>query len=161
MVIMIDYRKAKPRLLTTWPTIPIEVAPISAHIVLSALTSLGSVKPLIRSSPLEKSGPLKTDQDFYIIDAPFPPLLTPSDVDAGKGKGDGTDNTWEVVKLSKAIKAITGVLEVGLFCGRDGIEAEAAGQLAGMTAKGGQKPVAVYFGMEDGSVEIRKRKVKP
>ncbi|KAF2433284.1 ribose-5-phosphate isomerase [Tothia fuscella] len=154
-VCVADYRKAKPRLLTTWPTIPIEVAPIAARIVLSALTALGSKAPLIRSSPLEKSGPLKTDQDFFIIDAPFPTLLTPTDVEAGKGKGDGSDGTWEVVNLSKAIKAITGVLEVGLFCGHDGIEAE---QLGKRTAKGGQKPIAVYFGMEDGTVEVRRRK---
>lgn len=60
--------------------------------------------------------------------------------------------------MSKAIKAITGVLEVGLFCGRDGIEAEEGGVQG--TAKGGQKPVAVYFGMEDGSVEVRHRKGK-
>jgi len=96
---------------------------------------------------------MKTDQDFFIIDAPFPhPLLTQSDVDAGKGKGDGSDGTWEVNALSTSIKAITGVLEVGLFCGMDGVQAQAAGH-----RRGGQKPVAVYFGMEDGSVEVRKQ----
>lgn len=56
--------------------------------------------------------------------------------------------------MSKAIKAITGVLDVGLFCGRDGIEASEKG---GGTVYGGQKPVAVYFGMQDGSVEVRNR----
>ena len=59
-----------------------------------------------------------------------------------------------MVALSKAIKAITGVLDVGLFCGRDGIEASEKG---GGTVYGGQKPVAVYFGMQDGSVEVRNR----
>jgi ribose 5-phosphate isomerase A len=83
--------------------------------------------------------------------------LTEQDVAAGKGKGDGSDGTWEVQNLSRAIKAITGVLEVGLFCGIDGITAFSEGKRAG-TAHGGQKPVSVYFGMQDGSVEVRRRK---
>ena len=112
----------------------------------------------MRSGLLAKAGPLKTDQDFFIIDAPFPqPLLTKADVASGsKGKGDGSDGTWEVEQLSKAIKAVTGVLEVGLFTGRDGVEAFEEGAKKG-TARGGQKPVAVYFGMQDGSVEVRNR----
>jgi ribose 5-phosphate isomerase A len=126
--------------------------------VLSGLKVLGSTTPTVRSGLLAKAGPLKTDQDFFIIDAPFPtPLLTKADVAGGKGKGDGSDGTWEVEALSRAIKAITGVLEVGLFCGRDGVEAFEEGAKKG-TAKGGQKPVAVYFGMQDGSVEVRDRK---
>jgi ribose 5-phosphate isomerase A len=149
-VCVADYRKAKSRLLTAWPSIPIEVAPISAYIVEVALRELGSPNPQIRNGPMAKAGPLKTDQDFFIIDAPFPkPLLTGADVKAGKGKGDGTDGTWEVNELSRRIKGITGVLEVGLFCGRDGYEAKNVG------SHGGQKPVAVYFGMEDGSVEVK------
>ena len=154
-----DYRKLQPRLLSSWPTIPIEVAPVSIHVVLYALTILGSTKPKVRDGLLAKAGPLKTDQDFFIIDAPFPkPLLTQLDVAAGKGKGDGSDGTWEVRELSRRIKAITGVLEVGVFCGIDGIDAlNERGKLA-RTAHGGQKPVAVYFGMQDGSVEVRQRK---
>lgn len=104
----------------------------------------------MRTNPLLKSGPLKTDQDFFIIDAPFKPLLTASDVAAGgKGKGDGEDGVWEVERLSRAIKEITGVLEVGIFAGRDGPTALREG------GRGGQKPVAVYFGMQDGTVQIR------
>jgi ribose 5-phosphate isomerase A len=87
---------------------------------------------------LEKSGPLKTDQGFYIVDAPFPTALEAGLVDA----------------LAKKIRDITGVLEVGLFCGFDGIEAELNEEAKGR----GQKPVAVYFGMEDGSVKLRVRK---
>jgi len=154
-VCVADYRKLQPRLLTNWPTIPIEVAPISSNAVLHALKTLGSTGAKVRSGLLAKAGPLKTDQDFFIIDAPFPQtLMTSKDVAEGKGKGDGSDGTWEVVSLSKAIKQITGVLEVGLFCGRDGIEAQEKG---GGTVYGGQKPVAVYFGMQDGSVELRSR----
>ena len=156
-----DYRKKQSRLLTFWPTIPIEVAPMAVPTVLLALRGLGSTNPKLRTTLLEKSGPLKTDQDFFIIDAPFAPLLTAKDVKSGKGKGDGSDGTWEVNRLSEAIKNLTGVLEVGIFSGLNGIEAEAfrANKKADEprpVIPGGQKPVAVYFGMEDGSVEVRK-----
>jgi ribose 5-phosphate isomerase A len=150
----IDFRKLQSHLLTAWPSIPIEVAPIAAPSVLTALKALGSTEPKIRSNPLVKSGPLKTDQDFYIIDAPFPkPLLTDADLAAGgHGKGDGSDGTWAVQALADAINGITGVLEVGIFSGLDGIKATELGQEGK-----GQKPVQVYFGMEDGSVEVRTR----
>lgn len=123
------------------------------------LEELGSKNPKLRTTLLEKSGPLKTDQGFFIIDAPFEPLLTSSDVEAGKGKGDGSDGSWEVNKLSQAIKHLTGVLEVGIFSGLNGIEAAAQRskdvvQTLGVIT-GGQKPIAVYFGMQDGSVQVR------
>lgn len=83
-------------------------------------------------------------------------------MEAGKGKGDGSDGTWEVNKLSHAIKHLTGVLEVGIFSGLDGVQAEA---MRAKEAKhdvdvitAGQKPIAVYFGMQDGSVEVRRAK---
>lgn len=110
--------------------------------------------PKVREGLLEKAGPIKTDQDFFIIDAPFPStLLTKHDAASVAGNGDGTDGAWEVTKLSAAIKSITGVLEVGLFAGMDGTEATAAGKT------GGQKPVAVYFGMSDGSVKVKRREL--
>jgi len=150
----VDYRKAQSRLLTKWPSIPIEVAPIAAHVVVAALRDIGSSDPRVRDGLLAKSGPLKTDQDFFIVDAPFKTLVTASDVAAGNsGKGDGTDGVWQVERLAETIKAITGVLEVGIFCGMDGYEVRDAGG-----KKGGQKPVAVYFGMEDGSVKVRTKK---
>ncbi|KAJ9644723.1 ribose-5-phosphate isomerase rki1 [Coniosporium tulheliwenetii] len=128
------YRKDQSRLLTKWPSIPIEVCPLAVHTVLHSLRLLGSPTPT----------------DFFIIDAPFPsPLLTSSDISAGKGKGDGSDDTWEVQELARRIKGITGVLEVGLFCGLDGTQA----QEIGGGRQGGQRPVAVYFGMEDGNAE--------
>ncbi len=156
-VCVADYRKKQDRLLTNWPTIPIEVAPLAQKKVAAALRELGSTDPKLRTTLLDKSGPLKTDQDFFIIDAAFPMLLTTSDVAAGKGKGDGSDGTWEVNKISKAIKALTGVLEVGIFSGLNGIDAEAlrAKQGSEGATTGGQKPIAVYFGMADGSVKIR------
>jgi ribose 5-phosphate isomerase A len=140
--------------LTFWPSVPIEVAPIAAPSVLTALRELGSSNPQIRLNPLAKSGPLKTDQDFYIIDAPFDePLQTTGDASAA---AETTDGKWNVDDLAARIGAITGVLEVGLFCGMDGVEAEALGR----SGRAGQKPVAVYFGMEDGSVQLRLRKEK-
>ncbi|KAF2091274.1 ribose 5-phosphate isomerase A family protein [Saccharata proteae CBS 121410] len=157
-----DYRKAQPRLLTNWPSIPIEVAPLAAATVTHALRQLGSPNPKVRVGPLAKTGPVKTDQDFFIIDAPFPKLLTQSDIASASitptangptlAPGSGKDGVWEVSRLSREIKRITGVLEVGLFCGEDGHQAQARG------AMGGQRPVAVYFGMQDGSVMVRHAK---
>lgn len=137
------------RLLTGWPAIPIEVAPIAAHSVLQALRSLGSSAPLVRQHNLAKAGPVKTDQDFYIIDAPFPPLLiarhtSEAPLDCSR------DGNWQVETLAEKIKDIPGVLEVGLFYGTNGYQAHGKGAVAG-----GQKPVAVYFGMTDGQVEVR------
>ncbi|KAJ4985855.1 Ribose-5-phosphate isomerase [Stagonosporopsis vannaccii] len=156
-VCVADYRKRQDRLLTNWPTIPIEIAPLSQNKVAAALRTLGSTDPKLRITQLEKSGPLKTDQDFYIIDAAFPALLTKKDVEQGRGKGDGSDGTWEVNNIAKAIKALTGVLEVGIFSGLNGLDAQALREKEGAKSavSGGQVPVAVYFGMQDGSVVVR------
>ncbi|KAJ5295789.1 hypothetical protein PENANT_c001G09133 [Penicillium antarcticum] len=144
-----DHRKLQPRLLTNWKTIPIEVAPIAAHRVITKLQELGSIDPIIRPSASAKEGPLKTDQGFFIIDAPFPPMLIKSDLAAGQ-EGNGKESIWAVDVLSRKIKEIAGVLEVGIFSGLTGPEASAAGGI------GGQRPVAAYFGMADGSVSVRK-----
>jgi ribose 5-phosphate isomerase A len=61
-----------------------------------------------------------------------------------------------VVSLARRIKALTGVLEVGLFSGSDGIDVAAAGGVKSGRV-GGEKPVMAYFGMEDGSVQTRVR----
>ena len=63
----------------------------------------------------------------------------------------GKEGKWEVEGLAREIKMIEGVLSVGLFAGMNGLRADKIG-----LRKGGQKPVAAYFGMEDGSVVIRK-----
>ena len=134
-------------MLNNWPSIPIEVAPIAIHSVLKSLRALGSQEPRVRQNELEKAGPLKTDQDFYIIDAKFPPLMLAADLQNGVKSSDSS--RWEVGELAQAIKNIPGVLEVGLFVGTNGPEAQGA-------IGGGQKPVAVYFGMQDGTVKIRR-----
>ena len=110
--------------------------------------------PQIREGHMAKAGPVKTDQDFFIVDAPFPkPLLISEDVAKGQ-KGDGENGVWEVELLARAIKDINGVLAVGLFCGPTGPEAQAAGVV------GGQRPIACYFGMADGSVTLRRAREK-
>lgn len=148
-VCIADYRKAQPRLLTKWPSIPIEVAPIAHASVIRELGLLGSEQPAVREHTVSKTGPIQTDQSFYIVDAPFKQLLTRRDLQAGKD-GSGKDGVWDVDTLAYKIKDINGVLEVGLFHGMNGEEAQASG------LRGGQKPVAVYFGLADGSVSVRR-----
>lgn len=153
-----DHRKLQSRLLTKWPTVPIEVEPLARHRVISALYALGSSKPVLREGHIVKAGPTRTDQGNFIVDAPFPTLLLPVDVEKSlslhptqkgmEGKGEG--GVWEVVQLAREIKLIEGVLSVGLFVGENGAQAMSRGKRAG-----GQKPVAAYFGMEDGSVIVR------
>ena len=173
---LVDHRKLRPRLLSNWPSIPIEVEPLAANTVLQALERLGSLSPTLREGHLAKAGPIKTDQDNFIIDAPFATLLLPSDLAPGQkiiqssgagaiGAGGGIEGLgmnlnelgrgkggqWLVEELAKAIKMIEGVLSVGLFCGVNGEEVLAKG---GET--GGQKPVAAYFGMANGDVVVRR-----
>ncbi|MCJ1436492.1 ribose-5-phosphate isomerase rki1 [Xylographa pallens] len=146
-VCVADHRKLQPRLLSHWPSVPIEVEPLAASVVLAALRALGSTEPKVRTGPMSKAGPLKTDQGNFIVDAPFRTLLLPQDegsTEPGHGKG------WEVEALAKEIKLIEGVLSVGIFCGENGHEAAKAGR-----KMGGQKPIAAYFGMEDGGVVVR------
>jgi ribose 5-phosphate isomerase A len=83
------------------------------------------------------------------MDAPFSALLVSSDL-TDNVKGLGANGVWEVGQLGRKIKSLVGVLEVGLFYGRNGMEVTASGEEGG-----GQKPVAAYFGMEDGSVLVR------
>lgn len=147
-VCIADYRKDQQRLLTAWPVIPIEVAPIAFASVIRELRLLGSPNPVIREQNVTKAGPIQTDQSFYIIDAPFKQLLTAGDVAEGKD-GSGKDGVWAVDELARKIKAINGVLEVGLFHGMTGHQTQALGM------QGGQKPVAVYFGLKDGEVAMR------
>jgi len=143
----------QPRLLTKWKTIPIEVAPIAAHQVMGRLKALGAVRAFIREGVIAKVGPVKTDQDFYIVDAEFRQLLIGEDILVGP-EGKGAGGIWEVEQLARAIKDISGVLEVGLFCGPTGPEAAHA------EVVGGQRPIACYFGMEDGSVTVRRARSK-
>ena len=139
----IDYRKISDRLCTKWTSgIPIEVDPFFALDVLVDLKELGSIEPKIRLGLPAKAGECVTDNGNWIIDAPFKPLKLKSDP-----AGDG----WEVSQLGAAIKQLPGVVETGLFWGINGIE---AANLTGRRAAP-QKPVAAYFGMENGEVEVK------
>lgn len=131
------------------------MAPVAARRVLTQLRAIGSVNPKLRTIS-DKDGiehASRSDQGFFIIDAPFAPLLTAGDVASGKD-GSGKDGIWEVEPLAHRINLIEGVLEVGLFYGRTGPEMQALyGDVGGPC---GQKPVAAYFGMEDGSCSERR-----
>ena len=144
-----DYRKLQPRLLTKWKSIPIEIAPKAAPTIKRILITLGSPDPVIRQGGSAKAGPVVTDNGMWIMDAPFPPLLLASDLKEGD-LGDGTHGTWEVHQLARRLKRIVGVLEIGIFHGRNGFQVSNSGEEGG-----GQKPVAAYFGMEDGEVQVR------
>lgn len=126
-----------------------EVSPKAAPDVLRELVLLGSSGPKIRQGGSAKAGPVVTDNGMWIIDAPFKQLLLPKDLD-GSIQGKGEDGSWEVTALAEKLKSLIGVLEVGLFYGKTGFDVASEGG-----ERGGQKPIAAYFGMEDGSVVSR------
>ena len=154
-----DYRKDQSRLLTNWPSIPIEVVPIAVYTAIARLRALGSTDPKVRAGLLAKSGPDQTDQGNFIIDAKFPgPLLTKKDVAGAQTHGRDSEGRWEVETLAREIKSITGVLEVGLFVGENGYDAlkrVTNGEKAAHGLEAGQKPVSCYFGMQDGNVKMK------
>ncbi|RUO96647.1 ribose 5-phosphate isomerase A-domain-containing protein [Jimgerdemannia flammicorona] len=116
-VIIADYRKKSEKLGTQWLRgVPIEVIPMSYKAVQQALQTRISAKPetmALRMAKM-KAGPVVTDNGCFVIDAHFGPIADPK-------------------SLLRDIKLITGVVEVGLFCGM----AEVA-----------------FFGMEDGNVSV-------
>ncbi|ORY59698.1 ribose 5-phosphate isomerase A [Pseudomassariella vexata] len=139
-----DYRKRVDRLLTNWVGVPIEVQPLATERVRRELISIGSRKPFIRSGLPGKAGHVVTDNGNHVIDAPFPPLLLNSEAH----KADANKGIWSVDMLNARLKSIEGVLAVGLFSGLNGPKA-----LEENKGKGGEKPVMVYFGMADGTVQ--------
>lgn len=110
---------------------------------------MGSPGATIRSGLPSKAGECVTDNGMWIIDAPFTPLLLPRDVGAGKD-GKGQDGVWEVETLANELLRLPGVVEIGLFHGFNGDQAATLGKH--MQA---QKPVAAYFGMQDGTVQVK------
>jgi ribose 5-phosphate isomerase A len=143
-----DSRKQSPRLCTKWKAIPIEVLPMAAPDVLARLIEMGSTNPAIRAGLPSKAGECVTDNGMWIIDAPFSPLLLAKDLKAD-GDGTGKGGLWEVKKLADELIKLPGIVEIGLFYGFNGNET--AGQ-----AQPAQKPVAAYFGMPDGTVQVQK-----
>lgn len=143
-VCVADYRKRVPRLLTSWAAVPVEVQPLAAEAVRRELRLLlGSPAPAVRSGLPGKAGELVTDNGNHVVDAPFPPLLLAAEA----ARADPAAGLWTPDALAARIRSITGVLEVGIFSGLSGPDALALGR------GGGEKPVKVYFGMQDGTVE--------
>lgn len=141
-----DYRKISDRLCTKWTAgIPIEVDPFFATDVLADLEALGAIAPRIRLGLPAKAGECVTDNGNWLIDAPFKPLKLKSDPPAV------AEHEWEVSELAAALKGLTGVVETGLFWGLNGAEAEKSK----LRRAAPQKPVAAYFGMENGEVEVK------
>ncbi|KAK0564314.1 ribose-5-phosphate isomerase rki1 [Tilletia horrida] len=99
-VVVADYRKNSQILGKTWTQgVPVEVAPFAYAKVLHNLKRLGSTEASLRMAKM-KAGPVVTDNGNFCIDAPFPSsyMKDPSE-------------------LLTRIKLLTGVVEVGLFCG--------------------------------------------
>ncbi|GMK55811.1 hypothetical protein CspeluHIS016_0208670 [Cutaneotrichosporon spelunceum] len=115
-VMVADYRKNSSVLGTNWKQgVPIEVVPFAYAQVTAALKKIGG-SPTLRMAKA-KAGPVVSDNGMFIIDCTFPEVQMKEPAD-----------------LNRCIKLITGVAEVGLFCGM---------------AK------AAYFGNDDGSVSVR------
>ncbi|KAK0717875.1 ribose 5-phosphate isomerase-like protein [Lasiosphaeria miniovina] len=146
-VCVADFRKLSPRLGTNWKKgIPIEVLPMAAPRVLDELKQMGSHNPRIRPGLPGKAGAIVTDNGLWIIDAPFMPLhLLKDSSESGIQAGNGDNGVWAVDALADRLIKIPGVAEIGLFYGKNGLQVES----------GGQKPVAAYFGMADGTVEVK------
>ncbi|KAF8754507.1 Ribose 5-phosphate isomerase A (phosphoriboisomerase A) [Rhizoctonia solani] len=149
-VIVADYRKNTGLLGKSWKQgVPIEVAPFAYAKLLQNLHRLAT----LRMAKM-KAGPIVTDNGNFCIDAPFDEayMQDPHDVSPRVRSLPGWDHSCLGIPLIHPgtlfkydilthtytapckIKMLTGVVEVGLFCGM---------------AK------AAYFGNEDGSVSVR------
>lgn len=93
--ILIDPSKQVEVLGTKMP-LPVEVLPMAEAAVSKALAELGA-EPRLRMGQ-SKDGPVVSDQGFWIIDATFPSIDTPT-------------------QLAAVISQIPGVLDHGLFVG--------------------------------------------
>ncbi|RCI13438.1 hypothetical protein L249_5635, partial [Ophiocordyceps polyrhachis-furcata BCC 54312] len=145
-----DYRKQSKRLCTQWKSIPLEVLPLAAPLVLQRLKLMGSSKAVLRSGLPGKAGECVTDNGMWIIDAQFPPLLLPRDLDYDQD-GKGNNGYWEVGKLAAELLGIPGIVEIGLFHGFNGEQGTSL-----QKEFQAQKPVAAYFGMPGGEVYLQR-----
>lgn len=146
----VDSRKQSPRLCTKWKTIPIEVLPLAAPDVLTRLRAMGSPNAAVRSGLPSKAGECVTDNGMWIIDAPFTPLLLSRDLTADVD-GKGRNGAWEIHTLAAELLQIPGIVEIGLFHGLNGEQAVSRGK-----ELQAQKPVAAYFGMPTGEVQVQR-----
>ncbi|MDI9619647.1 MAG: ribose-5-phosphate isomerase RpiA [Candidatus Nezhaarchaeota archaeon] len=95
-VYIVGEDKLVEKLCSTKP-IPIEVLPFAYRYVMKKVEEMGGSPKLRRAGEL-KDGPIVTDNGNFIVDAFFKPLDNPRSLEA-------------------EIKALPGVVEVGLFCG--------------------------------------------
>ncbi|BFZ59263.1 ribose-5-phosphate isomerase rki1 [Saitoella coloradoensis] len=117
-ILVADYRKNSSILGKEWTQgVPIEVVPLAQASVLRILSNMGAQNPQLRMGGKAKAGPIITDNGNFIIDAHF-----------------GQIPVELVRQLAAEIKAIVGVVEVGLFV---------------------DMADAAYFGNDDGSVSVR------
>jgi ribose 5-phosphate isomerase A len=94
--ILVDQSKLVTRLGGKFP-IPVEVLPIAMRVVEHELAAIGAVEIVLRLA-VKKDGPVITEHGNFILDVRFE----------------------EIYKaLERDIKAIPGVIESGLFMGRD------------------------------------------
>ncbi|KXN82955.1 Ribose-5-phosphate isomerase, partial [Leucoagaricus sp. SymC.cos] len=100
-IVVADFRKNSEYLGTTWaPGVPVEVVPFAYAKVLRQLKEvLGSPNAALRMA-VKKAGPVVTDNGNFVIDAPF-----------------NREKMHDPTKVLTQIKLLTGVVEVGLFCG--------------------------------------------
>ncbi|KAI0051536.1 ribose-5-phosphate isomerase [Auriscalpium vulgare] len=118
-IVVADYRKNSQVLGANYaPGVPIEVAPFAATSLLRSIKTL-KTPPLNANLRMGtgKAGPVVTDNGNFVVDAVF-----------------GPEAMSDPVRVLHAVKLLTGVVEVGLFCN---------------VAK------AAYFGNQDGSVTVK------
>lgn len=96
LAIVVDESKLVRRLGETKP-VPVEVLPFAHSYVARRLRELGG-EPRLRMAGEVKDGPVVTDNGNFVIDVRFPPIEDPE-------------------RLEREIKAIPGVVEVGIFAG--------------------------------------------
>jgi ribose 5-phosphate isomerase A len=94
--ILIDRSKLVERLGEKF-SVPVEVLPIALRFVEQQLTALGAVEITLRLA-VKKDGPVVTEHGNFILDVRFAAIA---------------------MSLERDIKAIPGVIESGLFMGRD------------------------------------------
>ncbi len=94
LIIVVDESKVVKRLGETKP-VPVEVLPFAQRYVSRKLKELGG-EPKLRLAGEVKDGPVVTDNGNFIIDARFPPIEKPTE-------------------LEQSIKRLPGVVEVGIF----------------------------------------------
>lgn len=94
--ILVDRSKMVERLGEKFP-VPVEVLPVALHFVERRLAALGAVEVVLRLA-VKKDGPVVTEHGNFILDTRFGEIGN---------------------SLERDIKSIPGVIESGLFWGRD------------------------------------------